>query len=132
MLILTAMLLVAGPGDPVENDVLTLWYKQPATEWNEALPLGNGRLGAMVFGGVGNERIQFNEDTLWDGYERDQTNPQARAALEQVQRLIFEGQFEEATERAQQTMLGVPPHVQSYQSFGDLRIEFPGAFYQLS
>jgi alpha-L-fucosidase 2 len=58
-----------------------LWYKQPAKQWNEALPIGNGRLGGMVFGGVANERIQLNEDTVWAGERRDRNNPAGAAAI---------------------------------------------------
>ena len=62
-------------------DALVLWYRQPAKQWVEALPVGNGRLGAMVFGGINNERIQLNEDTLWAGGPYDPTNPEALKAL---------------------------------------------------
>src|SRR5438105_4921082 len=55
-----------------------LWYRQPAANWNEALPIGNGRLGAMIFGGVQSERIQLNEDTVWAGEKRDRVNPESR------------------------------------------------------
>src|SRR6478752_7123254 len=66
----------------------TLWYRTPATTWNEALPIGNGRLGAMVFGRVGQERLQLNEDTLWAGGPYTPDSPDARAALPEVRRLI--------------------------------------------
>ena len=73
------------------NDVasaLTLWYARPAEQWVEALPLGNGRLGAMVFGRVERERFQLNEDTLWSGGPRDWNNPKAPEVLAEVRRLI--------------------------------------------
>ena len=101
---------------------LTLWYKQPAANWNEALPIGNGRIGAMVFGGVADERIQLNDDTLWAGGPKDAVNPKALAALPEVRRLIFEGKNEEATKLADVTMMGVPHGVESYQTLGDLKI----------
>jgi len=104
---------------------LVLWYRQPAKEWTEALPVGNGRLGAMVFGGVERERIQLNEETLWDGNPRDTNNPEALEALPEVQRLLFEGKNAEATEIAGKKMMGVPCRVKSYQSLGDLFLEFP-------
>jgi alpha-L-fucosidase 2 len=100
-----------------------LWYGEPAEEWVEALPVGNGRLGAMVFGGVARERIQLNEETVWDGYARDRTNPKALEALSEVRRLIFEGKNEEATKLAGETMMGVPERINSYQILGDLIIE---------
>lgn len=103
---------------------LTLWYQKPAEEWTEALPVGNGRLGAMVFGGVARERIQFNEETLWDGGPRDTTNPQALAALPKVQQLLFEDKNDEATKLAGETMLGIPERIKSYQSLGELVIDF--------
>ena len=65
-----------------------LWYRQPAAEWTQALPIGNGRIGAMVFGGIEAERLQLNEDTLWSGGPYDPVNPLAREALPQVRRLI--------------------------------------------
>jgi len=106
---------------------LTLWYTQPAKEWTQALPIGNGRLGAMVFGKVSDERLQLNEDTLWDGYPRDTTNPQALEALPEVRRLLFEGKNAEATKLAGEKMMGRPQGVESYQSLGDLHIDAPAA-----
>ncbi|MCC6142221.1 MAG: glycoside hydrolase family 95 protein [Candidatus Hydrogenedentes bacterium] len=103
-----------------------LWYEQPAAEWTQALPVGNGRLGAMVFGGVDEERIQFNEETLWDGYARDRINPAAREALPEVRRLLFAGKNADAVALAEKTMLGLPPTVNSYQTFGDLHIQLGG------
>lgn len=103
---------------------LTLWYQKPAEEWTEALPVGNGRLGAMVFGGVARERIQLNEETLWDGGPRDTTNPKALAALPEVQKLLFEDRNDEATKLAGETMLGIPERIKSYQSLGELIIDF--------
>jgi alpha-L-fucosidase 2 len=81
----------------------------------------------MVFGGVGRERLQLNEDTLWDGYARDTTNPKALEALPEVRRLLFEGKNAEAAALAGETMLGCPPGVLSYQSLGDLVLEMPPA-----
>ncbi len=104
-----------------------LWYRKPALEWTEALPVGNGRLGAMVFGRMSPERIQLNEESLWDGYERDTTNPEALEALPEVRRLLFEGKNEEATKIAGEKMMGRPMHVRSYQSLGDLFLSTPKA-----
>src|SRR4249919_3667917 len=73
---------------------LSLWYRRPAdAEWVRALPIGNGRLGAMVFGGVVNERLQLNEDTLWAGAPYDPVNPDAKDALPEVRRLLAEGKY---------------------------------------
>ncbi|HOZ48645.1 MAG TPA: glycoside hydrolase family 95 protein [Candidatus Hydrogenedentes bacterium] len=105
---------------PAPAGDLVLWYRQPAQEWVEALPAGNGRLGAMVFGGFPRERIQINEETVWDGYPRDRVNPKALEALPEVRRLLFEGQNEEATALAGETMMGIPCGVNSYQSLADV------------
>jgi alpha-L-fucosidase 2 len=105
---------------------LVLWYRKPAGEWVEAMPIGNGRIGAMVFGGLERERLQLNEDTLWDGYPRDPTNPEALQALGEVRRLLFEGRNGEATKLAGQKMMGIPQRIKSYQSLGDLWMETPG------
>ena len=106
------------------KNYLTLWYQKPAEEWTDALPVGNGRLGAMVFGGIKRERIQLNEETLWDGGPRDANNPKALEALPKVQQLLFENKNEEATQLASETMHGVPERIKSYQSLGDLFLEF--------
>ena len=76
--------------------VLKLWYKAPAQQWISALPIGNGRLGAMVFGGIQHERLQLNEDTLWSGGPRIWNNARASLVLPEVRRLIFEERYAEA------------------------------------
>ena len=103
----------------------TLWYRRPAGRWVEALPLGNGRLGAMVFGGVADERLQLNEDTLWDGYPMNETSPEALKALPEVRRLLFRNKNREAVDLARKTMMGRPHRIQSYQSLAELLIETP-------
>ncbi len=103
-----------------------LWYRQPAVQWEEALPVGNGRMGAMVFGGVAKERLQLNDDTLWDGYPRERINPKGKEALPEIRRLLFEGKNQEAEKLAGQTLMGVPERILSYQTLGDLWIEVPG------
>jgi len=102
-----------------------LWYRQPAKVWEEALPVGNGRLGAMVFGGIADERIQLNENTLWDGYSLDPNNPEGLKALPEVQRLLFENKNNEAVSLAEKTMMGIPKGVKSYQSLGELWFDTP-------
>jgi alpha-L-fucosidase 2 len=103
-----------------------LWYRQPAKEWVEALPVGSGKLGAMVFGGVAAERLQLNEDTLWAGGPYDPANPEALAALPEIRRLIDAGEYAKATELADAKFLGVPKRQMSYQTIGDLKLDFPG------
>ncbi len=73
-----------------------LWYRQPAGEWNEALPVGNGRLGAMVFGYPDHEKLQLNEETLWAGSPIDNNNPAALEALPLIRKALFEGDYAQA------------------------------------
>lgn len=113
---------------PAPEEPLTLWYRKPATKWEtEALPVGNGRLAGMVFGGVNRERIQLNEETVWDGEYVDSHNPKALEALPEVQRLLFEGKNKEATKLAGSDMLGKPAKIKSYQTLGDLFLDLPDA-----
>ena len=102
-----------------------LWYQQPAVKWEEALPVGNGRLGSMVFGGTAEERLQLNESTLWGGLPHDYSNPQAGQHLAELRRLIFAGNIPEA-EKLGDKMLGNPGVQRPYQPLGDLRLRFPG------
>lgn len=120
------LLLMAQLTSTHANRPLELWYEKPAANWNEALPIGNGRIGAMVFGGTAEERLQLNDDTVWAGRVQDRQNPKALAALPQVRKLIFEGKNEEASKLAAETMMGVPPTVQSYQTLGDLHLSMTG------
>ena len=114
-----------GKGAKPENTKNVLWYRESAKVWEEALPLGNGHLGAMVFGGVADERIQLNDNTLWDGYPLDPNNPEGRKALPEVQRLLFENKNNEAVKLAESTMMGIPKGVKSYQSLGELWFDTP-------
>ncbi len=107
------------------ND-LKLWYSQPATKWTEALPIGNGRMGAMIFGGTASERIQFNEDTLWRGKPHDYVREGAGDQLAEIRWLIFEGNSAEAGKLAKEKFLSDPVRQLPYQPFGDLRLTFPG------
>lgn len=103
-----------------------LWYTHPAAQWTEALPIGNGRLAAMVFGKTDDERIQLNEDSIWPGSRKNRDNPDAPAAVPEVRRLLMEGRVAEAEARAKD-MLGVPPRMVPFQPLGDLHLRFaPG------
>ena len=132
---------------------LTLWYQQPAKTWTEALPIGNGRLGAMVFGGIANEQIQFNESTLWTGQPHEYQHDGAVKFLPQMRELLNAGRaldreadaLEKAGNKAgaaakhraanakqreaegigSKEFMSVPLHQTKYQPFGDLRISFP-------
>jgi len=103
---------------------LTLWYNQPAKAWEEALPVGNGRLGAMVFGDLPRERIQLNEESLWAGCPVNNNNPTAKEALPVLRKALFENKFEEAWRLANDHLLGTPPRIRSYQPLGDLWIDY--------
>ncbi|HEV8282942.1 MAG TPA: glycoside hydrolase N-terminal domain-containing protein [Chitinophagaceae bacterium] len=90
-----------------QNDKLKLWYNKPAAKWTEALPVGNGRIGAMIFGGVQQDRIQFNEETLWTGEPRDYNRKNAYKYLPQIRQLLFEGKQKEAEKLAEEQFMGL-------------------------
>ena len=115
--------VAAPPGRPGRQ---VLWYRAPAHDWYQALPIGNGRLGAMVFGGVADELLQLNENTLWAGSPTDASNPNSLAALPEIRRLLFAGKNVEATELAGKSMMGRPMRIQSYQTLGEAYLECPG------
>ena len=100
-----------------------IWFNQPAKDWNVALPLGNGKLGAMVFGDTVNERIALNEETMWTGGYTDRNNPDAKEALPKVQKLILEGKISEAEDLMQLAFAGCPNDMRAYQTLGDLWME---------
>jgi alpha-L-fucosidase 2 len=110
------------PGAPSPE----LWYDEPAELWNHALPVGNGRLGGMVFGGVTRERIQLNEETLWSGGPYDPVVRGAHEALPQIRAYLFAGNFERAHDLFGRAMMGVPYEMMKYQPFADLWLDFPG------
>lgn len=101
-----------------------LWYKWPAADWNEALPIGNGRLGGMVFGRIKQECIQLNEDSIWYGEPVDRNNPDAFKNLPVIRRLLSEGRIKEAEKLAAMALSGVPESQRPYQTMGDLLISF--------
>src|SRR5580700_7012450 len=100
-----------------------IFYEQPAATWPDALPVGNGRLGAMVFGNTAKERLQLNEETVWMGERRDRDNPQASSTPE-VRKLLMAGKVHEAEALAAQVMMGVPDRLPCYQTLGDLWLDF--------
>jgi len=108
------------------NNELKLWYDKPATIWNEALPLGNGRLGAMVFGDPAVERLQLNEETIWAGSPNSNAHSKSIKALPIVRQLIFDGKFDEAQELATQDIMSQTNDGMPYQTFGSVYISFPG------
>jgi len=104
--------------------MLKLWYKQPAAAWEEALPVGNGRIGAMVFGDPLHERLQLNEESIWAGSRMNNNNPNALKTLPELQEAIFESRNKDALKLADENFLGTPPRVRSYQPLGDLLIDY--------
>lgn len=108
------------------NQDLKLWFNKPAQEWVEALPIGNGRLGAMIFGHPDKERLQLNEDTLFAGGPYDPNNPEALSALPDARRLIFEGKYKEANDLIAEKMMAKPLKQMPFEPVGDLLLDFPG------
>jgi alpha-L-fucosidase 2 len=105
---------------------LRLWYNKPASNWNEALPLGNGRLAAMVFGVPAIEHLQLNEETIWAGSPNNNANPDAKEALPLIQKLIFEGRYIEAEKITNEKVMSRTNSGMPYQTMGDFYISFPG------
>lgn len=102
-------------------------FNFPATKWDEALPIGNGKLGAMIFGGVNTERLQLNEDSVWFGGPQDRNNPSALQKLPEIRRLISEGKIAKAQELCAFAISGTPEEQRHYEPLGDLYLEFPGS-----
>jgi alpha-L-fucosidase 2 len=132
LIIILSMFLSGGTvclaQSPSPSELLRLWYDKPAANWNDALPIGNGRLGAMVFGGPAQERLQLNEETVWAGGPGNNLpDSRFREALPELRKLIFDGKYKEAQDLAAQKVAG--PRVNNgmpYQTVGDLLIDFPG------
>ncbi len=109
---------------PQPDQKMVLWYRQPGEEWLEAMPLGNGIMGAMVFGGVQRERIALNEGTFWSGRPHDYNNPEAIKYFPQIRDLVFAGKFQEAEKMADEHFYGIPAAQQAFQPLGDLLLTF--------
>jgi alpha-L-fucosidase 2 len=109
-----------------DTEKLALWYERPARQWVEALPVGNGRLGAMVYGRPLQERLQLNEDTLWAGGPYRFDNPGFKAALPRVRALIDDGKFEQARDLVARDMISRPATQMPYGAAGDLLLDFHG------
>lgn len=125
---LLAICLLMGVQSAKAQEVneLKLWYDKPAAIWNEALPLGNGRLGAMVFGDPAVERLQLNEETIWAGSPNSNAHDKSIKALPIVRQLIFDGKFDEAQAMATQDIMSQTNDGMPYQTFGSVYISFPG------
>ena len=122
----TFILICIGIGTCVaqSNNKNKLWYNAPATDWNEALPLGNGRLGAMVFGNPVNENIQLNENTLWAGGPHRNDNAAAKASLSEIRTLLFDKKYTEAHRLADKDFISKKSHGMPYETVGNLRLNF--------
>lgn len=131
-LIAVLLALISVPSIKAANDQetpkrkSTLWYDEPAAAWSQALPIGNGRLGGMVFGETENETITINEDTMWSGGPHDYTNIGSHQYLEQFRALIAEEKYEEAAKFGADHMLGIPRSQKGYQTLGKLALHFEG------
>lgn len=126
---LSALAFIAAACTPVKEEPtdLKLWYDDPAAQWVEALPVGNGRLGAMVFGGSEREQIQLNEETVWAGQPNSNANPDVEeGALDEIRQLIFDGKYRAAQDMVDQKIFFKTNHGMSYQTIGDLYLDFPG------
>ncbi len=106
---------------------MLLWYRQPATAWLQAMPLGNGMIGAMVFGGVPQERIALNESSFWSGRPHNYDDPNAFPYFAQIRDLVFADKFQEAERLANAHFYGIPKSQEAYQPVGDLVLSFPDA-----
>ena len=115
--------LTSQSSPPTES--LSLWFRQPATDWTSALPVGNGKQGGMMFGGIDSEVICLNEDTLWAGGPYTPDNPNAYSALADVRQLIWDGKYSDAQRLISQKMMAKPLGQLPYQPVGDLQLEFP-------
>jgi alpha-L-fucosidase 2 len=131
VLVLTPMLVSAADSPQSEpaspRGETTLWYRQPAAKWLEAMPLGNGLIGAMVFGGVQRERLALNESSFWSGRPHDYDDLEAIKYFPQIRDLVFAGKFQEAEKMADEHFYGRPAAQQAFQPLGDLWLSFDGA-----
>lgn len=116
--------VVAASAQPANN--FTLWYDSPAEKWVEAMPLGNGRLGAMLYGNPAHEELQLNEETLWAGAPNNNLNPKAKENLARIRRLIFDGKYQEAQAACDSNIQSQTNHGMPYQPLGSLRLTFEG------
>ncbi|MDX1284936.1 MAG: glycoside hydrolase family 95 protein, partial [Draconibacterium sp.] len=108
------------------NPSLTLWYDKPAQNWTEALPVGNGRLGAMVYGKTNSEIIQFNEETLWTGQPHDYAHEGAHEVLDELRQLLWDGKQARAHTLGNERFMSQPFGQLCYQPFGNILLDFPG------
>jgi alpha-L-fucosidase 2 len=123
--VLNCLLYAAEPAPASQS--MVLWYGQPATQWLQAMPLGNGMIGAMVFGGVPQERIALNESSFWSGRPHNYDDPNAFKYFPAIRDLVFAGKFQEAEKLVDAHFYGIPKSQEAYQPIGDLLLSFPDA-----
>ena len=125
--VLFALAFLAVACAPEKESDLKLWYDEPALQWVEALPVGNGRLGAMVYGDPQKEQIQLNEETVWAGQPNTNANPSVEpGAIDQIRQLVFDGKYRAAQDLTDAKIFHKTNHGMSYQTIGDLYLVFPG------
>lgn len=128
VLVLTLLFSVISSVYAAEPNLYTLWYPKSAANWNEALPIGNGRLGAMLFGGVERDHLQLNEETIWSGGPGNNSGKDLYPTMQEIRRLLFEGKYQEAQDLSNKEMPREPEvnnnYGMSYQPAGDLWIDF--------
>lgn len=124
LLILIFLLLSGCDSGPKQDKEYVMWYETPARQWTEALPVGNGRLGGMLFGNPAVERIQVNEESLWGGMNIPNNNPGALAHMPEIRRLILDGRIPEAFDLSEKYVAGIPGKIRSYQTLGEIYFQF--------
>lgn len=123
-LLLSIIFLLTRCHQSAKNSYLLLWYKQPAQEWNQALPVGNGRMGAMIFGNIEREQIQLNEESIWAGQKLNNNNPASQKNLSKIRNLLLNNKNQQAMQLAEKTLTATPPRFRSYQPLGNLLLNF--------
>ena len=125
--LIICLLLVSVVAYAQNSQNLKLWYNQPSgTTWENALPIGNGFLGSMVYGNVPNETLQLNENTVWSGGPNRNDNPKALEALPEIRKMIWEGNHKEAEKLANEAIISKKSHGQMFQPVGNLELSFAG------
>ncbi len=130
MLIAVAMIALCASSafaQAADDPAMTLWYRQPANSWLQAMLMGNGIVGAMLFGKTDHERIALNEGTFWSGRPHDYNNPDAIHYFPKIRDLVFAGKFQEAEKMANEHFFGVPAAQQAFEPIGDLNLDFEGS-----
>ena len=117
---------LTAQASPSPRQEMVLWYRQPAEKWLEAMPMGNGLMGAMVFGGVQRERIALNESSFWSGRPHNYDNPEALQYFPRIRELVVAGKFQEAEKMADEHFYGLPAAQQAFEPLGDLLLAFDG------